>query len=54
MKKHILFEELTDKELMMLVRATERTLVQSGEKLLAQDELGECMLIVQKSIVSVD
>ncbi|KAL3895800.1 MAG: hypothetical protein SGARI_007343 [Bacillariaceae sp.] len=39
MKKHILFEELTNKELMTLVRATERVEVNSGERLQAQDEL---------------
>ena len=52
MKKHILFEELTHKELMTLVRATERVAVEPGERLQAQDELGEYMFIGQTGDVS--
>lgn len=52
LKKHILFQELTEKELNTLVRATERMVVEPGERLLSQDELGEYMFIVQTGELS--
>jgi CRP-like cAMP-binding protein len=52
MKNHILFEELTKKELLTLVGATERVEVEPGDRLQAQDGLGEYMFIVQKGELS--
>jgi CRP-like cAMP-binding protein len=52
LKKHILFEELTEEELDDLVRATKKESADAGRKIVTQDELGEHMYIVQSGYLS--
>jgi CRP-like cAMP-binding protein len=52
LKNHILFEELTDDELNDVVRATRKEVVDPATKIVTQDELGECMYIIQSGCLS--
>lgn len=48
MQSHLLFEELSQKELQVLIDATERVDVNKGNKVVRQNEVGDYLYIVQK------